>query len=125
MTGLGDDPATAAEAEVEVVDEVRRRIVGRASDGRKVEVLAARRDTSMRPGAGVGAGSTDGIIGTIVGFLASIVIDAAVDLAADGRPWKVKVYRPRLVNRRVHSEVLARGEDPEERMRQLLEKFTA
>ncbi len=79
----------------------------------------------MRPGAGVGAGSTDGIIGTIVGFLASIVIDAAVDLAADGRPWKVKVYRPRLVNRRVHSEVLPRGEDPEPRMRELLEQFTA
>ena len=79
----------------------------------------------MRQGAGVGAGSTDGIIGTIVGFFVAIVIEAAVDVAADGRPWKVKVYRPNLVNRRVHSEVLPRGEEPEERMRELLAQFTA
>ncbi|MFW5470510.1 hypothetical protein ACOCJ4_10725 [Knoellia sp. CPCC 206435] len=74
MTAPGEDSATSHGLEVELVDEVRRRLVGRASDG---------------------------------------------------RPWKVKVYRPRLVNRRVHSEVLPRGQEPEARMHGLLEQFTS
>lgn len=119
-----DGVGRPAEAPVEVVDEVRRRLVGRGSDGRTVEVLAARRGTMMRPGGTVGAGSTDGVVGTLVGLVVSVLLDAVVDVAADGRPWKVKAYRRRrLVIQRLHQEILPPGVQPEERMRQLLDRF--
>ncbi|WP_404385818.1 hypothetical protein LL946_06115 [Knoellia locipacati] len=109
------------EPQVEIVDDVRRRLVGEARDGRRFEVLAARRGTTMRPGGSGGSTVGDGIVGAVVGGIVGFVLDAAVDVAADGRPWKVKAYRRRrFVIQRLHKEVLPRGVQPEERMREVL-----
>jgi hypothetical protein len=110
---------------IEVVDEVRRRLAAQGPDGRTIEVLAARRGTTMRGGGGTGSSVGDGIVGAAIGALLSLVLDAIVDVAADGRPWKVRVYRRgRLLIRRLHKEVLPEGVAPEVRMTELVGEFT-
>ena len=110
----GGDPSPEAEVEVEVPDEQHRRIARPGPDGRTIEVLAAPRGVAMRPGAVSAAGGT----GTHLNPLATVL----VELAAEGRPWKVKVYRRRrFFIQRLHAEVLPRGVEPEARMLELLD----
>lgn len=109
---------------VEVVDDVRRRLAAPGPAGRVIEVLAARRGTPMRDGGGTGSSVGDGVVGAVIGALVSLVLHAAVDVAADGRPWKVRVYRRgRFLIRRLHKEVLPAGAAPDVRMRVLLDEF--
>jgi hypothetical protein len=84
----------------------------------------------MRDGAGgAGGGGGDSIPGVLIGFLAevvvSLVLDAVLEGAAQGRPWKVKVYRLRgPFPRRLHAEVLPpQVTDPLPRMRELLDAY--
>lgn len=122
--------ATLPEDAVEPSDELRRRMAGTSEDGRKYEVLAARRGIMMRDGIyGSGGTGGDSIAGMLVGFLVELVLmiflNAVLEGAAENRPWKVKVYRYRgPFARRIHSEVLLRDvQDPEPRMRSLLEQY--
>ncbi len=124
------DAKDGGRPEVEVPDELHRRIARPGPDGRVIEVLAARRGVSMRPGPVGGAGGTGDlnpvgiVVGLIVDLVISVVATAVVDGAAAGRPWKVKAYRRHgPFNRRLHAEVLPRGVEPESRMRELLDEF--
>ena len=136
MASTGSDPdgpaaALAAPAGKAVpTGAVRRRVTRRGPDGRTYEVLAARRGVMMRDGAGgAGGGGGDSIPGVLIGFLAeivvSLVLDAVFDGAAQGRPWKVKVYRlSGPFPRRLHAEVLPpEVTDPLPRMRELLDEY--
>ncbi len=117
--------------EIESPDDLHRRVAGPGRDGKTIEVLAARRGVTMRPGGGYagGAGASDlNPVGIVVGFIIdlvlSIFIDAALDTAAEGRPWKIKAYRRHgPFVRRLHSEVLPHGEEPEERMLDVFHQF--
>lgn len=123
----GGDPSP--EAEVEVPDEQHRRVARPGPDGRTIEVLAARRGVTMRPGAVSAAGGTSTdlnplsmLMGLVIDVVVSIVATVFVELAAEGRPWKVKVYRRRrFLIQRLHAEVLPRGVEPEARMLELLD----
>ena len=125
----GGDPSPEAEVEVEVPDEQHRRIARPDPDGRTVEVLAAPRGVAMRPGAVSAAGGTGThlnplsmLMGLVIDLVVSIVATVLVELAAEGRPWKVKVYRRRrFFIQRLHAEVLPRGVEPEARMLELLD----
>lgn len=125
------EDVAAGPGEVEEPDEVRRRLARPGPDGREIEVLAARRGVTMRPGAvggGTGGGGDLNPLGIVIGFVVelvlALVVTAVVEGAAEGRPWKVKVYRRhRMVSRRLHSEVLPRGVQPEARMHELLDEF--
>lgn len=134
MSSAGDDAGRAADAvarpEVEVPDELHRRLARPGPDGTMVEVLAARRGVSMRPGPTAAAGGVGDLnpVGIVVGFvvdlLASVIVEGVLQAAADGRPWKVKAYRMRKFPvQRLHSEVLPRGVEPEARMRELLDEL--
>ena len=116
--------------EIEVPDEVHRMVARPGPDGTMVEVLAARRGVSMRPGTVAGAGGSGDLnpVGIVVGFVidlvVSVVIEGVLQAAADGRPWKVKVYRMRKFPvQRLHAEVLPHGVEPEARMRALLDEY--
>jgi hypothetical protein len=116
--------------EIEVPDKLHRRVARPGPDGTMVEVLAARRGVSMRPGPVGGVGGSGDlnpvgiVIGVVIDLLVTVVTTAVVDGAAEGRPWKVKVYRMRRFPvQRLHSEVLPRGVEPEDRMRGLLDQF--
>lgn len=110
-------------------DEQHCRIARPGPDGRIIEVLAARRGVSMRPGLVSAAGGTSTdlnplsmLMGLVVDLVVSIVATVLVEGAAEGRPWKVKVYRRRrFLIHRLHSEVLPRGVEPEARMLELLD----
>lgn len=121
--------ATMPEDGVEPPDALRRRMAGIGEDGRKYEVLAARRGVMMRDGVyGAGGAGGDSIAGMLVGFVVELILTALVNAvlegAAEDRPWKVKVYRYRgPLARRIHSEVLPRHvQDPEPRMGLLLDQ---
>lgn len=121
--------ATLPEDAVEPPDALRRRMAGIGEDGRKYEVLAARRGVMMREGVyGAGGAGGDSLVGMLVGFLVALILtalfNAVLEGAAENRPWKVKVYRYRgPFAWRFHSEVLPPDvQDPEPRMRQLLGK---
>ncbi len=126
-----DGPAQGnSSLEVEVADELRRRIAGTSVEGQKYEVLAARRGIMMRDGIyGSGGAGGDSIIGMMLGFLLevvlSVVLNAVLEGTAENRSWKVKVYRLRgPIPRRIHAEVLPRDVvDPESRMRVLLDHY--
>ncbi len=116
--------------EIEVPDELHRRVARPGPDGKVIEVLAARRGVTMRPGPVGGGGGTGDLnpVGIVIGFLVdlvvSIVATAVVEGAAEGRPWKVKAYRKHgPFVRRLHREVLPRGVEPEARMRELLDQY--
>ncbi len=127
VDGSADD---VTEPEIEVPDELHRRVARAGPDGRVIEVLAARRGVSMRPGPVGGAGGTGDLnpVGVVIGFVVDLVVSvvatAVVEVTADGRPWKVKVYRMRRFPvQRLHVEVLPRGVEPEARMRELLDRY--
>ena len=68
------------------------------------------------------------MLGFVLAFLlqlvAAIVLSILIDTAAEGRPWKVKAYRQHgPFPRRIHSERLPPGVEPEQRMTQLLDQF--
>lgn len=125
----GGDPSPHADAEVEVPDEQHRRIARPGPDGRTIEVLAARRGVTMRPGPVSAAGGTSTdlnplsmLMGLVIDLVVSILATVFAELAAEGRPWKVKVYRRRrFLIHRLHAEVLPRGVEPEARMLELLD----
>ena len=134
MTSAADGVEEAADAtagsEIEVLDELHRRIARPGPDGKVIEVLAARRGVSMRPGPVGGAGGTGDLnpVGIVIGFLVDLVVSvvatAVVEGAAEGRPWKVKAYRKHgPFVRRLHREVLPSGVEPEGRMRELLDEL--
>jgi hypothetical protein len=134
MTSAADGVESPAEdstgPEIEVPDDVHRRIARPGPDGTMVEVLAARRGVMMRPGTVVGGGGSSDLnplsmaVGFVVDLVVSVVIEAVLEVAADGRPWKVKVYRMRKFPvQRLHAEVLPRGVEPEVRMRELLDQY--
>lgn len=129
MTDVTIDPGPAShDADEDTEDPLRRRLTRKGPDGRTYEVLAARRGIMMRDDAGgTGGAGGDTIAGAIAGFvlelLANLVFTAALHSAAEHRPWKVKVYRLRgPFPRRIHSEVLPPGVEPDERMLELLER---
>ncbi len=134
MTRAADDVESPAEdstgPEIEVPDELHRRVARPGPDGRVIEVLAARRGVSMRPGPVGGTGGTGDLnpVGIVIGFVVDLVVSvvatAVVEGAAEGRPWKAKAYRKHgpLV-RRLHREVLLSGVEPEARMRELLDQY--
>ena len=129
VTGSADDDARL---EIQMPDELHRRVARLGPDGTMVEVLAARRRVSMRPGAAAGAGGSGDLnplgmlIGFVVDLVVAVVVEGVLQAAADGRPWKDKVYRMRKFPvQLLHSEVLPRGVVPEARMRELLDEFAA
>ena len=127
----GTEPEGAAElSEIEEPDELHRRIARPGADGKLIEVLSARRGVTMRRGpVGGGGGSGDlnpvgAVVGLLIDLVISLVATAVIEVAAEGRPWKVKVYRRHgPFNRRLHQEVLPRGVEPEARMRELLDQY--
>ncbi len=133
MSSAGDGAGQAGDGagpDIEVPDEVHRRIARPGPDGTMVEVLAARRGVMMRAGAVAGAGGTGDLnpVGIVVGFVVelvvAVVLEGVLQAAADGRPWKVKVYRMRKFPvQKLHAEVLPRGAEPEARMRELLDEY--
>lgn len=121
--------AASPEDGVEPPDVLRRRMSGIGEDGRKYEVLAARRGVMMREGVyGAGGAGGDSIAGMLVGFVVELILtalfNAFLEGAAEDRAWKVKVYRYRgPFARRIHSEVLPLDvQDPDPKMRLLLEQ---
>jgi hypothetical protein len=124
------DGAAHESGDDDAPDRLRRRIARQGPDGRMVEVLAARRGVTMRDdaaGAG-GTGGGDSVLGIVLTFLmhllTAVVLSILIDAAAEGRPWKVKAYRRHgPFARRIHSERLPAGVEPEERMAQLLDQF--
>ena len=128
--GVEEAAGASAEPEVEVPDELHRRIARPGPDGKVIEVLAARRGVSMRPGPVGGAGGTGDLnpVGIVIGFLVDLVVSvvatAVVEGAAEGRPWKVKAYRKHgPFVRRLHREVLLSGVEPGARMRKRLDQY--
>ena len=80
------------------------------------------------PGGAGASGGADSIMGFVLSFIfqliAAIVVDIIIDMAAEGRPWKVKAYRKhRAFFRKIHSERLPPGVEPEQRMAQLLDEL--
>lgn len=123
-----DSGQTSLDADEDGPDPLRRRLTRKGPDGRTYEVLAARRGIMMRDDAGgTGGAGGDTVAGAIAGFflelLANLVFTAILHSAAEHRPWKVKVYRLRgPFPRRIHSEVLPRGVEPDARLLELLER---
>ncbi len=116
---------------IEAPDELHRRLRWAGPDGRTIEVLAARRGVAMRPGSSAVAGGGGDLnpVGLIVDFVASlvlsVVLSAVIDGAAENRPWKIKAYRLHgPLARRIHSEVLPSGTEPEGRMHEVLAELT-
>jgi hypothetical protein len=130
MSDVTSDPGRAfLDSDEDSADPLRRRLTRKGADGRTYEVLAARRGIMMRYDAGgTGGGGGDTIAGAILGFvlelLANLVFTAILRCTAEHRQWKVKVYRLRgPFPRRIHSEVLPPGVEPEARTGELLERY--
>jgi hypothetical protein len=124
------EPGGEAHPEIEVPDELHRRTARPGPDGTMVEVLAARRGVTVRPGATAVAGGSGDLnplsiaIGFVIDLVVTVVTNAVIEVAAEGRPWKVKVYRMRKFPvQRLYSEVLPRGVEPDDRMRELLDQY--
>ena len=129
MTDVTNDPGRAfLDEDEDSPDPLRRRLTRKGPGGRTYEVLAARRGIMMRYDAGgTGGAGGDTVAGAIVGFLlellANLIFTAILRSTAEHRQWKVKVYRLRgPFPRRIHSEVLPHGVEPEARMLEVLER---